>query len=608
MQPEQSYGTAPLPAAEKGEPSVHQSAWSSSLLLTAVGSIVALPLLNPVHRLPLPSFESEFLAAAALSLALVFAGVLGGRPFSAGWRMPALLVGLALLVLVQRQLGMLTYAYQMIVFSQTMIAALVAYLLGRYFACAGLVRRVTVAICAAAIVSGLLSVGLQWVQLFDLRFVPEWARFEVLDPFLRRRPFANTGQPNHLATYLAIGCAGCLYWARTFDHRSAALLAAFVLALGIGQTGSRMGLLYVAMLVAACLMVPGLRSSALNDRGWMTASLLAGTIAGMLLVRLALLSVDAGARSAIERFGEGSLGYRLSLWDSALRIAAAHPLLGAGAGEFARHQYQLAVPHPLLQSSTHSHNLILQLAAELGWPAALAVVVALAAWFLRGARTRLQDPATAFGLLAVAVVTVHSMLEFPLWHLNFLVLTAVLIGMAEQVPNAAMPARAGLALRPRFIFVLLGTAGFGAATVMQLDYRAVSNLTIRFYDERFSGKPFQPETMLEILGAQTSTFFKPQAERMAIELMPPNKQVGEEFVDLSARVLSRLAEPQLIARHVLLLVQLGRVDEAAWHAERLQQFYAGQDQLEKLRTYLLGELQNSGDVVEPLRKALRPDG
>ncbi|HZF78681.1 MAG TPA: Wzy polymerase domain-containing protein, partial [Rubrivivax sp.] len=81
---------------------------------------------------------------------------------------------------------------------------------------------------------------------------------------------------------------------------------------------------------------------------------------------------------------------------------------------------------------THAHNLLLQLAVELGIPlAAVCLALVATAFFCSCWRTRQHPQACPKVALAMgAVVLWHSMLEFPLWYAHFLLPTVALLGFA----------------------------------------------------------------------------------------------------------------------------------------------------------------------------------
>jgi tetratricopeptide (TPR) repeat protein len=85
--------------------------------------------------------------------------------------------------------------------------------------------------------------------------------------------------------------------------------------------------------------------------------------------------------------GEQSAGYRILLWKSALELAKDRPQ-GTGVGTF---QYESARPG-LVQRTFHAHQTWLQVAAESGWAAFLALVALAVVWCREVGRGALSQP------------------------------------------------------------------------------------------------------------------------------------------------------------------------------------------------------------------------
>src|SRR5260221_6746931 len=142
---------------------------------------------------------------------------------------------------------------------------------------------------------------------------------------------------------------------------------------------------------------------------------------------------------------------------------------GGGSGEYAWRAFELSAE--LGGSSPrgrdrHSHNLFLQLLAETGIAGLLCVAIPLVSWFWRIPwRSLTPDRCWMIGVLAV--IGLHSMVEFPLWHANFLGMFALLFGTASSGGAAVAPSR----LRRRLLLVVVLAGGLTARGVWS-DYRS----------------------------------------------------------------------------------------------------------------------------------------
>ena len=128
------------------------------------------------------------------------------------------------------------------------------------------------------------------------------------------------------------------------------------------------------------------------------------------------------------------LSHRSFLMRKAAQLAARHPLLGVGPGNFRLRYPEVQVqgiPKEALASqvyvqSEHAHNDLLQMAADAGWPAALLWLALLALCFnysWRGLPTRgsdadrqdqTRDPLLLLGLLSgLLALQIHGLANFP---------------------------------------------------------------------------------------------------------------------------------------------------------------------------------------------------
>jgi hypothetical protein len=149
----------------------------------------------------------------------------------------------------------------------------------------------------------------------------------------------------------------------------------------------------------------------------------------------------------------------------------------------------------------------------------------------------------------------------------------------------------------------IGISALGVCAVMKADFESVATIWDGYLRERMARQPYSLETTGGVIATVGSTYFRPQMERAYVELLPVQVQQGDANLEMSWRVLTRLADEPLIVRHILLLVQAGRVEESLAHVDRLKVF-AGPN-YPRLRDTVLDSLADNGDVVEPVRRRLR---
>jgi hypothetical protein len=367
---------------------------------------------------------------------------------------------------------------------------------------------------------------------------------------------------------------------------------------GLALTGSRMGTLFGLVFVGLVLTRNSLTPHSLRGRAHIALALAIGYAIGLLLTRYLLADANGVMPNAIERYGEGSFGQRFSMWSDAVRIIVAFPWLGVGVGEYAGAQYLFAQPHPSLLATQNPHNIVLHIAAEFGLPAAVAIVFIAGSWCWRRAAAWKQDEDTTAALACILFLLAHSLLEFPLWHLHFLVALALLVGLAEPVSTA--PER--YKVRAQLVLAPIGVATLCALAAMKFDYDAVASVWDRYLHERFDAVPHGPETITGVLGLKDMTYFKPQMERLYVELLPVQMQQGGEYLEVSERVLTRLGDVLLVQRHIQLLLQAGKIEEAYPHIARLKVF-AGSD-YPTVREQIEESIAQNGPILDPVRRQL----
>lgn len=393
------------------------------LSLAALSLMASLPFLVPLHTTPIPSFHAEWLAALlglAASIALV-----GAR------RLP--LPGVTMLALACAAVAALQMALGRAPVPQLTTLFIVYLLWAALLGCTAshlaetlgrprLARALAGAILAGALLAAVLGLAQPWLAALG------WPGFPV-------QSGGPLGQVNHLSIYLWLGLASALYLRTTAGLSRPAFWAAVGgLTLTAAMVGQRSSLLYAAALIGVAVW----QTRRLGDAGQPDARRLALGI-GLLFVlwQPATILLPAPAESAarpppalraVQAFDGPSI--RLQLMRTGASGILAAPLLGNGVGSYPglaiAHADKIA-PADNPGPSEHAHNLFVDLGAELGLPAAVLVVLAMAGWLRR--LPQRAPPAEATWAAAVLVMLgLHSMVEYPLWHTFFLGLLAVVAG------------------------------------------------------------------------------------------------------------------------------------------------------------------------------------
>jgi O-antigen ligase len=375
------------------------------------------------------------------------------------------------------------------------------------------------------------------------------------------RAVGNMRQPNHLSTALlcAIVMTASLRQAGHLSPRRA-VLAVVAMVFALALSASRTGMLSLAVLVAWALLD---RSLPRDLRRTLAATPLAY---GACWAALALHAqwrhaAFLGAERLAQQGGDISSS-RLGIWRNTLELIGQQPWSGVGWGNFNIAWTFTPFPGRPIAFFDHTHNALLQLAAEIGLPLA-AIVLGLLAAALWGARAALRwQPATGAAtpgraaLAMLAVLAVHSQLEYPLWYSYFLLPAAwvlgVFLGLGQPAATVA-PSRPGKAL------CLAGALMVAGASYALWDHQRIAQI--------FAPGPGAGPLAQRIEQGRRSLLFGHHADYAAATAEPRDPRLA-----VFDRPLHQLVDVRLLQAFAEALRQAGRDDEALYAAQRLREF------------------------------------
>jgi len=548
-----------------------------------------LPFLWTTHWYPMPAVYSELVAASCLAFGMLSCALLKRADARLHWPLPALLLVLAAAALLQQALGLLAYsqlAVRLVLFVSAMLAA---YVFGRQIVALGRTRDAFNLLSAACLIGALLSVLVQWLQLFDLEILPFWLAGVYKSEVVQNRPFGNLAQANHQATYLALGGISAVYLGRIARRSWLVPMSLLLLATGIALTGSRMGAVFLVLLMVAQFAPTALRPDDVRSRWLACVALAAGYGVALVAVHLVVGGIEALGRP---------MGIRYELWWQAWQIAWQHPWLGVGTAQFGGGQYWVARPSLYTVTANNAHNLILNLAAEFGWPVAAAVGAVGLYWGLKDLRQRLASPGQALAWGTLLMIAIHSMLEFPLWHLYFAIPASLLFALGE--PERTRYAVIDL----RRILPGVGAATIAVVVMFNAGYEEIARAAAPQYLEYLHLRHRTPLDALPVLEVADAKLFKPEVERLLLDLKHvPGEDTPGAPLERSTRLLHILPAPEIMAQHIVNLARAGRIDEAIVHVGRLR-IYADA-RYPAYRDAILDQTRDLGPQTAPLRHALR---
>lgn len=282
------------------------------------------------------------------------------------------------------------------------------------------------ALALVLLVTALVSALMALTQALGVWAVSDW----ILQYSGFRRPGANLGQPNHLATLLLMGAASLIYLDQRLEiGRSVTVLSSLLLLLGMGITESRTGLLSGLTL---CIWWFARRQVFVRVLHWPWVATCALGLIAIMWVWPPLISHihEAGPRQEGVTINTAA-GIRLEVWKQLWDAAWTKPWLGWGLRGVSTALN--AVQHNYTQSSpfTYAHNIILDMMIGMGIPLAVLVVCAAGVWMWQ----RVKNIETMRSWYAVGLLIpfgVHSLFEYPFAYAYFLVPAMLAIGMLEQ--------------------------------------------------------------------------------------------------------------------------------------------------------------------------------
>jgi O-antigen ligase len=556
------------------KPLAHRSPMSSSpssslgsgpLLAILLACTVA-PLLA-YNLTPSATLFNQLTALAGWGLVLI---CMNGQRAPA-WRLTPAALALGLLALApwaSALLGSLPTALAL-ANSGMLFAALALLLAGQ-----GLQRherqRWLEALCWGLLLAGGLSLVVSLVQVF----MPAWADGHVIARSgIPGRAVGNMRQPNHLASLLMWACVAAVYLADQGRFKSiggafALPLLLFSLVFAVVLSASRTGVIGVLILAAWGLL----------DRKLGRApklSLMATPI--LLALSWWLLSVwaasGAHALGAESRLAEGAGSpSRLAIIANAWSLLKANPWAGVGWGDFNLAWSMTPFPDRPVAFFDHTHNIVMQLAVELGLPLSLSILGLLAyslwrAFALSRSASGVDAVARRCAFMLVLMIGLHSLLEYPLWYAYFLLPSAFAFGLALGAPGeeAHEEVRASDSS-----WVWLGALMLAASAYTGWDYLRVVDI----YAPSANSQPLPQR----IATGQATALFSTQADYAAATSLP----AGPAALAAAQRTAHNLIDARLMIAWAKSLHATGDDDKARYVVQRLREFHnpAGAEWLE----------------------------
>jgi O-antigen ligase len=499
---------------------------------------VVLPWLNPIAGGP-SAVVQPWLLAAALSLLLwvLVAPAVTRRDVGLGILLAAVLVGLG-----RAAPPVLLAVGGLIVIAVSAAVAASA----RRDGAASLVAN---AWLVAALVSSVLALA----QYFGLA--------SNLAPWVNGtspgEAFANLRQRNQFATLTSIGLVALLWRVQHGARPAWAVPAAVLLAAANAASASRTGAFQLVLVIG--LTAWWLRPM---HRGVAVACAAAALAYGLAAVSFPQVLRHFWGVSAANAFGRlasaDGCASRAVLWGNVLHLIGQKPWFGWGWGELDYAHFATLYPGArFCDILDNAHNLPLHLAVELGTPFALIACAGCVGWLAWQRPWRETDPTRRMAWAVIAVILLHSMLEYPLWYGPFQMAFGFSLGLLSPAPRrscARMVEGLGrLAITALLAFALLFTAW---------DYHRISQLYMA-PEERSALFRHRP-----LPGIGDSWLFGDQVTFGVLSVTPLTRANAVTLNALAMELLHYSPEPRVIDSAIQSAMLLGHEDQALWLLER----------------------------------------
>ncbi len=374
---------------------------------------------------------------------------------------------------------------------------------------------------------------------------------------------ANLRQRNQLATLLAMGVLSVLWWqAQGLKTRQAAWVLV-LLAVGNAATASRTGLLHMLLIVG---LVAFWAYRSRFEAHQLSLRLALWALAIYLLANWALpglLSVASEQEmvGALTRMGhDEGCGSRRVLWTNVLQLIGQKPWWGWGWDELKYAHYITPFAdgpeNRFCAILGNAHNLPLHLAVTLGLPITVALGLALLALLAWSRPWLCRIPSTQLAWSVLAVIGLHSLLEFPLWYGPFQ-MAVLLCGTLLMPPHL-------IARADKTRIRLTGALVLAIVFIVGADYTKARQIYMPAH-KRCSLWRHNP-----LAAAHSSWFFSRSATFAELSLTPVTPQNAEWVLATSLEMLHYSPEPVVVRQLIKSAHLLGRQDLVDLHTAQWQ--------------------------------------
>ncbi|TAG34508.1 MAG: polymerase [Polaromonas sp.] len=390
--------------------------------------------------------------------------------------------------------------------------------------------------------------------------------------------FGNLRQRNQFASLTNIALAALVWFAVRAPvaghprYRQALVcLAAGLLAAGNAASSSRTGLVQLFLLCALAGVWGAWRRPLV--RWVLLLSVVTYIAAAPLLPGLA--GLDPALHGALARLhaGDDACSSRITLWSNVLHLIAQKPWLGWGWGALDYAHYASAYNGlRFCDILDNAHNVPLHLAVELGVPLAVLLCGGAVWWALQRRPWAEAEPARQLAWSVLAIVLLHSLLEYPLWYGPFQMavgLCVVMLWRRQPAAHRSPPENAGSkrqlwqSVYGFIAIIIIVFCGYAA-----WDYHRISQL---YLVPESRSAAYRTDTLAK---AQRSWLFASQVQFAELMTTPLEPGTAVWTFESAGALLHYSPEPRVIEKRIEAAVMLGRDGDALAHLARYRAAFA----------------------------------
>jgi O-antigen ligase len=395
--------------------------------------------------------------------------------------------------------------------------------------------------------------------------------------------FANLRQRNQFATLTNVALAALLWFVvgkQLVDRATGrlhwvAISIGCFLAAGNAASQSRTGIAQLGLFWILCAVWKLWRLAAV--RNILLAAVITYTIAAFVLPVLAGFDLSTFGLFARLREGDQPCASRITLWSNVLHLIAQKPWLGWGWGELDYAHFITMYNGPrFCDILDNAHNLPLHLAVELGVPFSLLVCGGFTWWVVRQKPWAERDATRQMAWAVMAVILLHSMLEYPLWCGPFQMAFLICFGLLwqrKQPPdiNNRTKKVSNWSLAPILIPPLAITL-IVCSAYAAWDYHRISQI---YLPPESRAPAYGTDTLNKIRG---SWLFADQVQFAELMITPLTSANAVWTFNTARQLLHYSPEPRVIEKLIESAVLLGKDNDALFYLARFRTAFPDEQQ------------------------------